>query len=229
MAEVKWIKVTTSIFDDEKILLIESMPEADSIIVIWFKLLTLAGKLNDGGLLRMNQRMPYTDEMLATIFRRPLNTVRLALTTFESFGMIERIEDTFVISNWEKHQSEDKLEAMREQHRKRQKKYRDRQKQKLLDGEVTSRVTSRDAIEQDTEQEEEIDTDISSCSSGAATNIWKSLSEDEVNSLYGLYLNAGDLIQEVYEDVKTKNKVVNNAYRYICGYALKRGWQRNVN
>lgn len=220
MAEVKWIKVKTDIFGDEKILLIESMPEADSIIVIWFKLLTLAGKLNDGGLLRMNPNAPYTDEMLATVFRRPLNTVRMALATFESFGMIERIENTFVITNWEKHQSEDKLEVMREQHRQRQKKYRERQKQKLIESSVTSRVTSRDAIEQDTET----DIDIENSCSSVATNIWHSLSEEEVESLYEKYINAGDLIQEVYEDVKAKNKVVKNAYRYICGYALKRGW-----
>lgn len=33
---MKWIKITTDIFDDEKILMIESMPSADSIIVIWW-------------------------------------------------------------------------------------------------------------------------------------------------------------------------------------------------
>ena len=32
MAEVKWIKIVTDIFDDEKILLIESMPDADALI-----------------------------------------------------------------------------------------------------------------------------------------------------------------------------------------------------
>ena len=46
MSNVKWIKMTVNIFDDEKILLIESLPDADSIIVIWFKLLCLAGKQN---------------------------------------------------------------------------------------------------------------------------------------------------------------------------------------
>ncbi|HFI0901946.1 TPA: phage replisome organizer N-terminal domain-containing protein, partial [Streptococcus suis] len=39
-SEIKWIKIVTDIFDDEKILLIESLPEADTIIVVWFKLLT---------------------------------------------------------------------------------------------------------------------------------------------------------------------------------------------
>ncbi|NQN39323.1 hypothetical protein HPA20_10690, partial [Streptococcus suis] len=33
-SEIKWIKIVTDIFDDEKILLIESLPEADTIIVI---------------------------------------------------------------------------------------------------------------------------------------------------------------------------------------------------
>ena len=72
--EVKWIKVVTDIFDDEKILMIETLPECDTIIVIWFKLLCLAGKQNNSGVFQMG-RIPYTDEMFATIFRRPLNTV----------------------------------------------------------------------------------------------------------------------------------------------------------
>ena len=42
--EIRWIKITTDIFDDEKIKLIDSFPDRDAIIVIWFKLLTLAGK-----------------------------------------------------------------------------------------------------------------------------------------------------------------------------------------
>jgi predicted phage replisome organizer len=92
MAEVKWIKIVTDVFDDEKTLMIETLPDADSIIVIWFKLLCLAGKQNNSGVFLMG-RMPYTDEMFATVFRRPLNTVRLALKTFEDFGMIEIIND----------------------------------------------------------------------------------------------------------------------------------------
>ena len=98
MAEVKWIKITTDVFDDEKILLIESMPSADSIITIWFKLLILAGKQNNNGVFMMSNKLPFTDEMLATIFRRDLNTVRLALKTFEEFGMIEVVDNVIGIS-----------------------------------------------------------------------------------------------------------------------------------
>ena len=116
MAEVKWIKIVTDVFDDEKILMIESMPEADSIIVIWFKLLCLAGKQNNSGVFQLGH-MPYTDEMFSTIFRRPLNTIRLALKTFEQFAMIEIINNTVTIPNWDRHQSLDAYEKKKERDR----------------------------------------------------------------------------------------------------------------
>ena len=113
-SDVKWIKIVTDIFDDEKILLIESMPEADCIIVIWFKLLCLAGKQNNNGVFMLNDRIPYNDEMLAHIFRRPLNIVRIALKAFEQYGMIEIINNTITIPNWSKHQQLDSLNKRRE-------------------------------------------------------------------------------------------------------------------
>lgn len=137
--DIKWIKIVVDIFDDEKILLIESLPEADSIIVCWFKLLCLAGKQNNSGVLMLNERIAYTDEMLATVFRRPLQTVRLALETFERFGMVEVINGAITIPNWGKHQSLDGIEKVREQTRERVARYRDRQK--LLTDSVSSNVT----------------------------------------------------------------------------------------
>ena len=61
MADVKWIKIVTDIFDDEKMMLIEQLPEADTIIVVWFKLLCLAGKQNNRGVFLIRDAMPYTD------------------------------------------------------------------------------------------------------------------------------------------------------------------------
>lgn len=105
MSDIKWIKVTVDLFDDEKIALIESMPNADSILVIWFKLLCFAGKQNNGGIFILNDRNPYTEVMLAAIFRRTPNAVRLALKTFEELGMIEIVDGVVTIPNWKKHQS----------------------------------------------------------------------------------------------------------------------------
>lgn len=141
MAEVRWIKIVTDVFDDEKILMIETMPEADTIIVIWFKLLCLAGKQNNSGVFQLGQ-MPYTDEMFATIFRRPINTVRLALNTFEKFGMIEIISNTVTIPNWGKHQSTDQIEAKNEYMKKYMREYR--AKQKLIsEGKANCKTNSK--------------------------------------------------------------------------------------
>jgi len=129
--EVKWIKLTTNMFDDEKIKLIESMPDADSILIIWIKLLIQAGKTNANGYIYLNENVPYTDEMIATIFSRPLNTVRLALKTFQDFGMIEMDDTGIYIENWVEHQNIEglnKLKKKKEQNRLRQEKYRKKQK-----------------------------------------------------------------------------------------------------
>ena len=128
MAEVKWIKITTDIFDDEKILLIESLPDSYAIITVWFKLLCLAGKQNNSGVFMMG-RIPYTDKMLATIFRMKESTVTMALQTFEQFGMVELVDGVITIPNWEKHQSLDKMQIAREQTRQRVARHREKQKQ----------------------------------------------------------------------------------------------------
>ena len=138
MADVKWIKICTDIFDDEKMVLLDSIPEHDAIIVVWFKLLCMAGKQNNGGIFMLNDRIAYTDEMLAAIFHRPINIVRLALTTFEKFGMIEIVNNAYTIPNWEKHQNIDGLEKIREQNRIRQAKFKE--KQRLLESNVTDNV-----------------------------------------------------------------------------------------
>ncbi len=118
MSDVKWIKIATDIFDDEKIMLIESLPSSDALIVIWFKLLCLAGKNNNDGVFLLNDRIAYTDEMLATIFRRNTNTVKMALKTFEEFGMIQTVDGVVTIPNWNKHQDFSKIKARNEYMRK---------------------------------------------------------------------------------------------------------------
>lgn len=154
MAEVKWIKITTDVFDDEKILLIESMPSADSIITIWFKLLILAGKQNNDGVFMMSNKLPFTDEMLATIFRRDLNTVRLALKTFEEFGMIEVVDNVITIPNWNKHQTLDAYEKKKERDRLYQQNRRKKQKNLI---EQKSLDKSSDVAVSDKEEEKEED------------------------------------------------------------------------
>ena len=130
MADVKWIKIAVDMFDNRKIKQIGSMPEGDSLLLMWVQLLCLAGNVNDGGFIYLTKEIPYTDEMLATQFNKPISTVRLALKTFEQFGMIEIINNMIFLSNWEKYQSTDRLATIREKDRER--KRRKREAEKLL-------------------------------------------------------------------------------------------------
>ncbi|MEH6971373.1 phage replisome organizer N-terminal domain-containing protein [Bacillus sp. JJ675] len=161
MAEVKWIKLSTQMFEDEKIKLIEQMPEADTILIIWVKLLSQAGKTNASGYIYLSKNIPYTEEMLATIFNRPLPIVRMALQTFQRFGMIEIDEHNFIsISNWEKHQNVEGMDRVRKLNAERNKRYRERKKQLQLTSpknESDVSVTSRDGTDIDKELDKDID------------------------------------------------------------------------
>ena len=153
MAEISWIKLKTTMFDDEKIRLSQSLPEADAILVIWIRLLVLAGKTNDDGLIYIQRNMPYTEEMLATLFDKPVSVVRLALVTLQQFEMVDLGEDGLIaISNWEKHQNIEGMDKIREQNRLR--KAKQREKQKLLT-DVTGQ--SRDSHATDIDKELDID------------------------------------------------------------------------
>ena len=159
MAEVKWIKIVTDIFNNKKIRIIESMPEGDAIIVIWFKLLMLAGNINEGGNVFFTRDIPYTDQMLSTLFNRPVTTVQLALKTFVEINMIDIFDDIIHVSNWEKYQNVEGMEKIREQTRARVAKYREN---KRLQCNVTCNATVTDGNAIDIEEDKEKDINISS-------------------------------------------------------------------
>lgn len=235
MSEIKWIKITTDIFDDEKICLIDALPDPDAILVIWFKILTLAGKYNSNGLLMMTDKVHYTDEMLATIFRRPLNTVRMALGVFEQFGMVEIIDGVITLPNWEKHQNIDGMEKIKEQTRNRVARHREKQKNLAL-GNVTGNVTVThgNALEED-KNKNRLDKDkkriTTTNSSGGQENILelfqsefrRLLSGFEIEEINHL-LNEND-VDLVKEALKTAINSGKPNIKYIGG--ILRNWQMN--
>lgn len=147
--DITWVKLKTKMFDDEKIQLIESMPEADAVLVIWIKLLIQAGKINQNGFIFLAEDIPYTTEMLSTIFRRPLQIVKFALKTLVNFGMIEVTDSNVIcISNWEKHQNVEGLDKVREQNRLRQEKHRSQKRFLLAENTGSVTLQSRDVTQQ---------------------------------------------------------------------------------
>src|SRR3990167_10148206 len=130
MPDIKWIKITTEMFDDEKIRIIESMPEADTLIVLWVRLICMAGKTNDNGYIYLIPEIAYTIEQLAAIFNRPLNTVKLAIETFSRLKMITLSDDGIIfLPAFEKHQNIEGMEQIREANRKRVADFRARHKE----------------------------------------------------------------------------------------------------
>ena len=183
MSEVKWIKITTNMFEDEKIDFIESLPECDAILTIWIKLLTQAGKTNSNGFIFLTEQIPYTEEMLAHKFRRPLSVIRLALQTLKKLDMINYDDNGFLkVSNWDKHQNIEGLDKIREQTRKRVAKYRDKQKE-LPSSSVTSNVTVTEGNETEEELEEELDIEEESTTTSALNKNDINLIIEEWNKL----------------------------------------------
>ena len=212
MADVKWIKITTDIFDDEKVLMIESMPSADSIIVIWFKLLTFAGKQNNDGVFLMSNRIAYTDEMLASIFRRDVNTIRLALKTFEQFGMIEIIDNVITIPNWNKHQTLDAYEKKKERDRLYQAERRANQRLLVQKSSDSKATTSSDVAvseeEKDKEEEKEIKKKVSKAES--------------FDSIIDAYTQSQDLRSAIMEFIKMRQRIRKPMTNYALELMLKK-------
>lgn len=153
MGNIKWIKLNVDMFDDEKIKIIQSMPEGDSLLIVWIRLITLAGKTNNGGYIYINENMPYTDEMLSTIINKPLNIIQLALGTFTKLGMIEIDEKGIYLINFEKYQSLDRMAELKEYNRLAQQKHRAKIKSQKLS------MTSQDCQDIDIDKDKEVDID----------------------------------------------------------------------
>lgn len=221
MADVKWIKIVTDIFDDEKIRYIETLPEGDTIALLWFRIMCLAGKSNCGGFLMMTDRIPYTEDMLASIFNRDIKIIRLCLQTFEAISMIEIIDNRLYLTNWEKHQNAEAMDKIREQTRLRTQLYRER----LIEGErhtasqhrhMTVTVTQQSKNKkEDIDKEEDID---KSTLPAKAVKPPKS----DIKSKYGLYSNVL-LTDKELETLKSEFTDWNNRIDRLSEYIESKG------
>ena len=128
MAEIKWVKITTDMFDNRKIKQIRHLPEGNNIVLIWVMLLTIAGRCNASGMIFLTENIPYSMESLALELGFDQKVVQLALATLEKYGMIVCNEERFCISNWEEYQNVEGMEKIREQTRQRVANFRERKK-----------------------------------------------------------------------------------------------------
>ena len=157
MPEVKWVKLTTDMFDNRKIKHLRRLPEGNNIVLIWVMLLTMAGRCNSGGMIFLTENIPYTPKMLADELDFEENTVSLALKALEQLDMIVTDNGVFTIAGWEEYQNIEGMDKIREQNRERKRLQRERQRQALLDESRDSHVTVTGchALEEEEEKDKE--------------------------------------------------------------------------
>jgi predicted phage replisome organizer len=132
MPGVTWIKLWVGIFDDEKVRIIQGMPDGDTIILCWIRLLCLAGKCGASGIVSIDDNIPYTDDMLASIWGKTTDEIRRVKDTLEQFGMIVILPDgKLKIKNWSVYQRMTPFEEMREYWRDKKREERAKKKNVL--------------------------------------------------------------------------------------------------
>lgn len=187
MAEVKWIRINTDMFDNAKIKYLRTLPEGNNIILIWVMLLAKAGKCNSNGYIFLTENIPYTPEILAAEFDFEISTIHLALGALSKLNMILQSEETLFITGWEEHQNVEGLEKIREQTRRRVAKCRE--KQKFLPSNATCNVTVTESnaterdIERDIDIEEEREEDNNTISKDIVSSTFVQRLLDKWNSL----------------------------------------------
>ena len=128
MAEVSWIKLSTNIFSNRKVALLLNEREGDTYFRIWIQLLTIAGQCNMKGKLIIGENNPLNEQQLSKILGKSVKKVKKILNKFIELKMINLEENCYIIKNWSKYQSADKLEEIRKNNRERQRKFREKSK-----------------------------------------------------------------------------------------------------
>ena len=85
-----YLKLKESYFDDDAIVLLESMP--DGILYSNILLKLYLKSLKNGGKLQLDEHIPYTAQMIATLTRHQIGTVERALEIFRQLGLVEQLD-----------------------------------------------------------------------------------------------------------------------------------------
>ena len=127
MVEVHWVKIQADIFDNEKIKKLLNSRDGDTYCRVWFQLLALAAKCNEHGAVLLGENIPITIDDLARIMNKTVNKLRTIMQQLVNLHMIFVEDGTIYIKNWDVYQNLDKLEKIKEDNRKRQQRFRDKQ------------------------------------------------------------------------------------------------------
>ena len=151
MANLQWLKLSTNFFDNNKIKLLESEKEGDTLIRVWIQLLTIAMKCNYQGRLSITEEKTMTVDEFSKIMGKSKKKIEKIIKRFQELNMIIVEEGAYKIKNWDEYQSIESSEKYKEQNRIRQQKYRERLKSEKEKSNVT--ITENNAQEDNTLEE----------------------------------------------------------------------------
>jgi phage replisome organizer N-terminal domain protein len=86
-----YLKLKENFFDGDAIVLLENMP--DGILYSNILLKLYLKSLKSSGRLQLDEHMPYTAQMIATLTRHQIGTVERALKIFLQLGLVEQLAD----------------------------------------------------------------------------------------------------------------------------------------
>ena len=231
MADVKWIKLTTNMFDNRKIKHLRKLPDGNNIVLLWIMLLTIAGRCNAGGMIFLTENIPYTHKMLADELDLEENTVILGIQALENLSMICTQNGCFTIAGWEEYQNIDGLNTIREQTRQRVAKYREKKRLEDSNVTVTLPVTLGNATDKDIdiEIEKDIDLEINNNKSTPTATKHKHGTYNNVLLTDDEYLKLQERFPTDYEEkINTLSEgIALKGYKYKSHYLAVIKWAKN--
>ena len=207
-----WLKLDKGFFKRHDIKIIESLDNGKEYVLFYLKLLCEA--TSHEGELRFSEEIPYDNKMLSIVTETNVDTVKAAMDIFIQLGLVKIAEDsTIIMAEMGKMIGSETHAAKRKRAQREQK------------GDNVPLLSQKCRTEKEKEIEIEIEIE-KDCSSSGGCDIWKALTSSEIDTLYDNYENAGDLIQEVYEEVRDKQKQIEAPFLYVIGFAKKKGWPK---
>lgn len=156
MDDVKWIKLKVGMFDGESFKRIKKAKIGgesfrDKLTAVWFELMDFAGKCNHSGAFINSREIPYSSmEDIGIMIDREPDELNLCMNFFIHEGMVEIVDDVYMLTNWSTYQNEAGLEQIRERRRIAQAKWREKKKLQASNAESVDMVDTVDSTVEST-------------------------------------------------------------------------------
>ena len=209
-----YLKLKENYFDDDSIVLLESMQDGVLYSNILLKLYLKS--LKHGGRLQLDEDIPYTAQMIATITRQQIGTVERALQIFLKLGLVEVLDSgTFYMSNIELLIGQSSTEAERKRAARLQNKALSAPRTKV--GHLSDIRPPEIELEKEIEIKREIEKGCSARAYGRYQNVF--LTDEEMADLQASFPTVwGQYIEKLSEYMASTGK------RYQSHAATIRRW-----